>query len=427
MGTMKGKEKCMDIKKATKRQFDKILNRDGKTVYIDETPYKVLFRKLSARNTEERILVSYPQEYGWHKGIIFRYHDEYWIITNRDAFESEIYFTSCAVKCNCNWNVNGNVYHFVAGDLASPNPKNGALTSSLKGTITVYTTKSDIFNIGDTIWDFGYHFAIVNKFTTDNLTYYYLSADSECTINNWKINTSLTNNYYVDNEPEINASIYSEAFDGRTCYLPTNYDIDWRYVSSDETVARIDNEGHIVFVSDGTVNIDICATIYPENGGILEIPWQTFNLTVYPHNTPYVDFECYVGKMGTALNNTVWNEYNEYVNQGNPVKQYSRIKLIAKYTFNQEIDETKVPSSWSIKDNGIHTYTNVNNEDEISLGINTKPCKYKVYISDNELILSPSNAITISDYTPLIPITISVTYSDGTTGSYDYYITHTGI
>ena len=72
----------MDITRATKRQFAKLLEKYGKTVHDVENACerKVMFLKETARAAQEKIKISYPQDYPWRKGTVIQYQDMFFLI-----------------------------------------------------------------------------------------------------------------------------------------------------------------------------------------------------------------------------------------------------------------------------------------------------------------------------------------------------------
>ena len=135
----------MNLTKVTARQFERILEKQGKIIkdFITGIEYKVLFSKAGATNMQDKIKISYAEECPLAKGSIVEYKNKYYVLINQDNISSDVYCSSIAVKCNDVWDINGDIIPVVCGNLGSYNPKAGTEFTNGKstiGNITIYTS-----------------------------------------------------------------------------------------------------------------------------------------------------------------------------------------------------------------------------------------------------------------------------------------------
>jgi hypothetical protein len=352
------KELRMNIAKVTARQFEKILNKEGKTVIdlADGRNKRIVFKRTSAKNSQEKIVIAYPQEYGWSKGSIIKYKDMYFLIINRDAFESDVYYTSTAIKCNCIWYINDKEYYLVAGDLSSVNPRNGTYIDSTNGSINLYTTKSDMVNEGDKVFDFDGTFECINRFTIDGLTYYYF-VKTETNTSGWKVDFGTNKTTYsIKDELKYNATLVNSS--GKY-YMPSKeVNRTVTFTSSNEEVATVDQNGVVTFVSTGDVTISCEITM--ENAGVIITGTGYQILTIKTPEDTYAKVKIYKKDPYTG-------EYNREVEASTDVRWGMDYRVESHYYNKNDVeDKSKIPT-WTITDTeyGViykigsitHTYT----------------------------------------------------------------------
>ena len=411
----------MEITRATKRQFAKLLEKYGKTVYDVENACerKVMFLKESARAAQEKIKISYPQDYPWDKGTVIKYKDMYFLIIGREAFESDVYHTSIAIKCNCKWFINGTEYYLVAGELSSPNPRHGTYIDGVNGSISLYTNTSKVMNINDKVFDFGGTYTCNNKFTIDKLTYYYLSR-TETDANNWTL--SFGN---VPTEVEKDTTLQLTAImDKDNYYIPSDQvTTTYYYTSSDPTVATVDNTGLVSFLKNGTVSISCDCYVRTDEVSLTATGSVTF--TVIATGQPYASVEVFAKDLNTSAYTLPIDEDNNY--------SYSKDYMIVAHYFNSDGVEQSgaVPVSWDIEDtNGENTavyiegddtygitYTGTIYYDEEMTDYETKTTSITITTNGNKIIMDVA-ANSNSKALYYNPIKITATYLDGTTVSY---------
>lgn len=176
----------------TQRQFDDAMEREAieiENYYTHET-YKVLFRK-STRGTKsnDSVIIYYSQDVNIERGTMFLLKGEKYLVMTKDALESDVYFTSGALRCNADVIVyegttasgtrNAGWYHevpFVVNTFSGVNPS-GSFVEVINGNLSMYTSRQDFLDdveINNEILDFGGTFEIVNNFWLDGTHNIYL-------------------------------------------------------------------------------------------------------------------------------------------------------------------------------------------------------------------------------------------------------------
>lgn len=270
----------MNIKNITERQLNRFLD---KTVYVDGNEYKVAFLSTKSKNASEHVRVIYPQEYGWNKGTLFRLKDNYYLIINRDAVESDVYCTSVAMKCNEVWNIKGKNYYLVAGELGSPRPNHGSAISTLKGTVSVYTNEKGMLDIDQIIAAFGGWYKCVNYFYIDGLCYYYFERELEYSQATWQLvrEGTTTTTYEVGKTENVGYVLRAKSSTGNLEYYDTN--AVYTYSISNPSVARIDGKGNLTPLSSGSATL----TVKAESNGKTYTATMSFNvIKVIDLNSP---------------------------------------------------------------------------------------------------------------------------------------------
>lgn len=92
-----------NINFATKRQFDTVLKKEGITLtdYYDNTEYVVFFRKTNrGTNPQGKVRIFYSQDTPINIGTTFLLKGNPYVVISRDGDESEVYYTSIAMKCD---------------------------------------------------------------------------------------------------------------------------------------------------------------------------------------------------------------------------------------------------------------------------------------------------------------------------------------
>lgn len=246
----------MDYIKLTERQFNKVLEREGQVItnYYSNENYKVFFRKTNRGDgSQEKLRIYYPQSYNIAKGTIIIYKGTNYLIENQDASESNIYYTSVAVKCVETFPVqyNNKKYNVPIVVVNSNYKTSSSITITvISGSLICYTGLNDIsrsITLNKIFVKFGGTYSVQNYFFNDNMAYFYLTRET---------------NQPDKNELNITA-------DKTTCETGTTSQIvancltndevvlnqTITYTSSDETLATVNANGVLTFIKAGTVII----------------------------------------------------------------------------------------------------------------------------------------------------------------------------
>ena len=98
-----------NIKNFNQRQFNATMKRECITVsdYYDRTKtYDVFFRRSRrGSNPQGKVRIYFSQDTPIDIGTTFVLKDTPYVVTSRDGDESDIFYTSIAVKCDTSFNV----------------------------------------------------------------------------------------------------------------------------------------------------------------------------------------------------------------------------------------------------------------------------------------------------------------------------------
>ena len=250
------------IKNCTQRQFDAVLKREGITVrdYFDDTEYLVFFRKNNrGTNPQGKVRIFYPQSCGIKLGTAFTLKNDTYIVISQDAQESDIYYTSIAIKCDTNFTLETDE-GWITLPFVTESDKfgisSGSVMTMIDGSVICYTSLnkySKDIAVNDIFYNYGGRYSVANYFCNNNIHYFYMKRE---------LNTD---------------DSYSLVYEGDTVFdistTPT-YQLSFialnnmsavdnpklKYVSSDETVATVDENGLVTFLSVGTGTVSITAS-----------------------------------------------------------------------------------------------------------------------------------------------------------------------
>ena len=390
----------MNITKTTARQFGKILEKQGKVItdVSTNTEYKVIFSKSGANNMQDKIKINYPENYPFGKGTIVEYKNNYYLLINQDNISSDVYCTSVAIKCNCKWNIKGKDYYLVAGELSSPNPKNGTHISTVSGNICLYTkdTGTPFIAIDESVFDFNGTYTCINVFTIDGLTYYYFERELN-TVTGWELTW---------NDPTTIFNLEEVTSADCSCKL-TSGDISspstqYNYSVSDESIATIDENGIVTFLTEGSVRVTCSA-----RGGV--------------YNSVYtISKDIQIISPTSKYANITGESNGTDVDASMPL-YYKGYTLTSHYYDNNAEDNNMIPVSWKLVDF---------RGDEIVLG-NDGRISHSVdigggqvisgnatySISGNTFTFTPSNVKADNEVWYYSEPTYTVTYADGITAT----------
>ena len=245
------------IKNCTQRQFDAVLKREGITVrdYFDDTEYLVFFRKNNrGTNPQGKVRMFYPQNCGIKLGTAFTLKNDTYIVISQDAQESDIYYTSIAVKCDTSFTIETNE-GWITLPFVTESDKYGVSSGSvftmIDGSVICYTSLnkySKDIAVNDIFYNYGGRYSVANYFCNNNIHYFYMKRE---------LNTDASYSLVYEGDTVFDIST-TPTYQLSFIALNNMSAVDnpkLKYVSSDETVATVDENGLVTFLAEGTVSI----------------------------------------------------------------------------------------------------------------------------------------------------------------------------
>ena len=266
----------------TKKQFDMTMNREKITVtdfFNSDIKYDVFFRRNQRSTTPQgKVRFFYAQSTPIHIGTIFVLNGENFIVTSQDGIESDIYFTSIAVKCDVTFVVKcdreyKDIPLTVVSDKMTVN--HGSVFNVVSGSVVMYTQDNDIsrnIKINNEYYAFGGYYKVGSNFFNNGLAYFYLERQT-MPQDNYKITYNGVTSFDIKDSTTYQLS-YTVTNNGSVVENPTI-----TYSSSDETIATVDSNGLMTMLKEGSV--DITATAYGDT--------VTTTMTI-ANSSPSVDY-----------------------------------------------------------------------------------------------------------------------------------------
>ena len=268
---------------STKKQFDYTMNRERIVVtdYFDSNiTYEVFFRRNNrGTNPDGKIKLYYAKETPIQIGTIFVLKGEIYIVTSKDGIESDIFFTSMAIRCDVTFVVKYNGEYkdiplTVVSDKMTVN--HGSVFNVVSGSVVMYTQDNDIARniaINNEYYAFGGYYKVGNNFFNNGLAYFYLERQ-QMPQDDYKITYNGVTSFDIKDSTTYQLS-YTVTNNGNVVNNPTI-----TYSSSDETIATVDSNGLMTMLKEGSV--DITATAYDAS--------VTTAMTISDTSTPSADY-----------------------------------------------------------------------------------------------------------------------------------------
>ena len=278
----------------TKKQFDMTMNREKITVtdfFNSNTKYDVFFRRNQRSTTPQgKVRFFYAQSTPIHIGTIFVLNGENYIVTSQDGIESDIYFTSIAVKCDTTFVVQSeNKYIDVPMSVVSDKwtVAHGSVFSMVNGAVAMFTQDNPVARciaVNDEYYAFGGYYKVGNNFFNNGLAYFYLER-KVMPKDDYAITYNGVTSFDMNDSTTYQLS-YTVTNNGSVIENPTIH-----YSSSDETIATVDSNGLMTMLKEGSV--DITATAYDAS--------VTTTMTIADTSTPSADYTISI----TSSSNTI--------------------------------------------------------------------------------------------------------------------------
>ena len=268
---------------STKKQFDYTMNRERIIVadYFDSNiTYEVFFRRNNrGANPDGKVKLYYAKETPIQIGTIFVLKGEIYIVTSKDGIESDIFFTSMAIRCDVTFVVKSNGEYkdiplTVVSDKMTVN--HGSVFNVVGGSVVMYTQDNDIARsiaINNEYYAFGGYYKVGNNFFNNGLAYFYLERQ-QMPQDDYKIVYNGVTSFDIKDSTTYQLS-YTVTNNGNVIENPTIH-----YSSSDETIATVDSNGLMTMLKEGTV--DITASYSTAS--------VTTTMTIANSSTPSLDY-----------------------------------------------------------------------------------------------------------------------------------------
>ena len=268
---------------STKKQFDYTMNRERIVVtdYFDSNiTYEVFFRRNNrGTNPDGKVKLYYAKETPIQIGTIFVLKGEIYIVTSKDGIESDIFFTSMAIRCDVTFVVKSNGEYkdiplTVVSDKMTVN--HGSIFNVVSGSVVMYTQDNDIsrnIKINNEYYAFGGYYKVGSNFFNNGLAYFYLERQ-QMPQDNYVITYNGVTSFDINDGTTYQLS-YTVTNNGSVVKNPTIH-----YSSSDETIATVDSNGLMTMLKEGTV--DITATYSTAS--------TTTTMTITNSSTPSLDY-----------------------------------------------------------------------------------------------------------------------------------------
>ena len=242
----------------TKKQFDMTMNREKITVadfFNSDIKYDVFFRRNQRSTTPQgKVRFFYAQSTPIEIGTIFILNGSNFIVTSQDGIESDIYFTSLAVKCDTTFVVKSeNKYIDVPMSVISDKwtVAHGSVFSMVNGAVAMLTQDNPVarcIEVNDEYYAFGGYYKVGNNFFNNGLAYFYLERKA-MPQDDYAITYNGVTSFDMNDSTTYQLS-YTVTNNGSVVGNPTIH-----YSSSDETIATVDSNGLMTMLKEGTVDI----------------------------------------------------------------------------------------------------------------------------------------------------------------------------
>ena len=327
-----------NIKNCNQRQFDATMKRECITVsdYYDSTKtYDVFFRRgRRGSNPQGKVRIYFSQDTPIDIGTTFVLKDKPYLVTSRDGDESDIFYTSIAVKCDTSFTVYSDTEHrYVSVPFVTLSDKytlsSNSTISMVSGAVVIYTgdnTYSREVELNETYYNYGGYYKVGNTFYNNGLAYVYMTREA-----------MPTEDRYVLSYNGVTSLDMADATTYQLSYTAIKNDVvvdspALTYVSSDNTIATVDDTGLMTLLKQG--NVTITATWTDGNNTTCETTIAITNSGVEPEPTPTIGTVTITGT--SRLKVTVSRKYTATYTDanGNDISsKYTSVWTITNATF----------------------------------------------------------------------------------------------
>ena len=250
-----------NIKNFNQRQFNATMKRECITVsdYYDRTKtYDVFFRRSRrGSNPNGKVRIYFSQDTPIDIGTTFVLKDKPYVVTSRDGDESDIFYTSIAVKCDTSFTVYSNTEHrYVSVPFVTLSDKftlsSNSTISMISGSVVIYTGDNSYardMEINSAYYNYGGYYKVGNTFYNNGLAYVYMTREAKPTEDKYVLTYNGVTSLDMKDATTYQLS-YTAIKNGVPVDSPT-----LTYVSSDNTIATVDGNGLMTMIKQGDVTI----------------------------------------------------------------------------------------------------------------------------------------------------------------------------
>ena len=249
-----------NIKNCNQRQFDATMKRECITVsdYYDSTKtYDVFFRRSRrGSNPNGKVRIYFSQDTPIDIGTTFVLKDTPYVVTSRDGDESDIFYTSMAVKCDTSFTVFSNAEkRYVSIPFVTLSDKftlsSNSTISMVSGAVVIYTGDnlySREVELNENYYNYGGYYKVGNTFYNNGLAYVYMTREA------------MPQDRYTLSYNGVTSLDMANATTYQLSYTAIKNDVvvnnpALTYVSSDDTIATVDGNGLMTLLKEGNVTI----------------------------------------------------------------------------------------------------------------------------------------------------------------------------
>ena len=326
-----------NIKNCNQRQFNATMKRECITVsdYYDRTKtYDVFFRRSKrGSNSNGKVRIYFSQDTPIDIGTTFVLKDKPYVVTSRDGDESDVFYTSIAIKCDTSFTVFSNAEHrYISIPFVTLSDKytlsSNSTISMVSGAVVIYTgdnSYSREVELNESYYNYGGYYKVRNTFYNNGLAYVYMTREA-------KPEDRYTLSYNgVTSLDMKDATTYQLSYTAIKNDVPVDSPT-LTYVSSNNTIATVNDTGLMTLLKEG--NVTITATWTDGNNTTCETTIAITNSGVQPEPTPKTDTVTISGRtdLKYGYNRTYTATYTDA--NGNDVSSnYTSVWTITNATF----------------------------------------------------------------------------------------------
>ena len=326
-----------NIKNFNQRQFNATMKRECITVsdYYDRTKtYDVFFRRSRrGSNPNGKVRIYFSQDTPIDIGTMFVLKNDTYVVTSRDGDESDVFYTSMAVKCDTSFTVFSNAENrYVSIPFVTLSDKftlsSNSTISMISGSVVIYTGDNPYsreVELNENYYNYGGYYKVRNTFYNNGLAYVYMTREAKPA------------DRYTLSYNGVTSLDMKDTTTYQLSYTAIKNDVivdspTLTYVSSDNTIATVNDTGLMTLLKKG--NVTITATWTDGNNTTCETTITISNGGVEPEPTPTTDTVTISGrtKLYWESSRTYTAKYTDA--NGNDVSsKYTSVWTITNATF----------------------------------------------------------------------------------------------